>query len=602
MSAFKRTLQLRSTAGRQVRAETKAISQVNVLVIGESQSRNNMGLYGYVRPTTPHLSRLAAGGDLLVCRNAFSSHTHTTETLSLALTSANQQNGKDFFSSASLLDIARAAGLETCWISNQAMYGPWDNVVSVLAANATAVHRLNTSVGTSTQTRALDAAVVPILSRFLDNAANRNLLVIIHLMGNHGNYCDRYPPEFAQFSGKLSTSVFGELSGKFDRTLNCYDNSMLYNDFVVKEIIDLLRKSDRTASMVYFADHADDVLGGLRHASSQFTYPMTEIPVFFWFSDGYENLYPERSANLEENRNELFPNDFVYDTMIGVMGIAADEYDATCDLSSASYRLDEAKALTLGGKRRFATAQNTGYQQRKNLQLLLEGGLATRVIPHRVNTLGKLAQVVSDGAAGAEIDVRIDEASGAIRVGHDVEALTDGTLDELLSAPAAGELRKLWLHVKNLTPQNAASLQQGILDLDRLHGLKDRTIVETSNPAAGLEALRSAGFHTSYYLPTKDTLAAIEGGDVKASVELADRIAQRVSNGGFNAVSFDARAYPFVSVYLAPRLDDAIVFHTWDLATKMWQLDLLDELHRRDYFADPRVATILLPYESVFSY
>ncbi|PWB74102.1 MAG: hypothetical protein C3F15_08380, partial [Holophagae bacterium] len=92
IAAFRHQLKMRATAGLEYRATKPARGEVYVVVIGESQSRNNMSLYGYVRPTTPNLDRLAKRGDLLVCRNAFSSHTHTTETLSLALTSANQQN------------------------------------------------------------------------------------------------------------------------------------------------------------------------------------------------------------------------------------------------------------------------------------------------------------------------------------------------------------------------------------------------------------------------------------------------------------------------------------------------------------------------------
>jgi hypothetical protein len=247
-------------------------------------------------------------------------------------------------------------------------------------------------------------------------------------------------------------------------------------------------------------------------------------------------------------------------------------------------------------------AQNTAYQQRKNLQLLVESGLAMRVIPHRVNTLAKLSQVITDGAHGAEVDVRADVAAGSISVGHDAEKLTDGTLDEFLSAPAADTLRKLWLDVKAVTPDNAAFFQEQILDLDRRHALRDRTIIETSKPAAGLAALRAAGFHTSYYLPTGDMLTAIERGDAEASAKLADAIARSTADGDFAAVSFDARAYPFVAKYLAPRLDPAVAFHAWDLTAKLWQPGLLEELRQRDVFNDPRVVTILLPYDSVFSY
>ena len=602
IAAFERALAARQDAGFELRADKPSTGERYVLVIGESQTRESMGLYGYVRPTTPRLSELAGRGELLVQRNAYSSHTHTMETLSLALTAANQISDEGFFAAPSILDIARGAGFSTCWISNQAMYGPWDNMVSVLAVQADTVHKLNTSIGATTATAEYDEAVIPHLVDFLLASGDDNRLVIVHLMGNHGNYCDRYPENFSEYRGELPRKVFGALSGQFDGRVNCYDNSILYNDYVVDEIIGVLKEAGGTGAMMYFADHADDVLAGKRHASSEFTYGMTEIPVMFWLSEGYREDYPERARRLGDHMNLLFSNDLVYDTLIGLMGVSTEAYSATWDLSSEEYLLEPSEATTLSGKRRYVAAENRGYNQRVNLGAIADAGLGLRVIPHRVDTIGKLSQVCRDGAVGAEIDVHLDPDSGTFLVGHDADSMTGGTLDELLSLPCAGRLQKIWLDVKNLSTTDGPLVAEALLALDRTHSLRGRAIVETSNPAADLGLLREAGFHTSYYLPTNPMLTALKDGDTAAMAELADRIADRVSDGRFDAVSFDAGAYPFVSSYLVPRLDPAVAFHTWDLPTKLWRPHLLNELRRRDVFADPRVATILLPYDSPFSY
>ncbi len=602
IAAFEQTLAARATVGQQNRAVKESGGERYVLVIGESQTRECMGLYGYVRPTNPRLADLEESGQLLVQRNSYSSHTHTMETLSLALTAANQVSEESFFASPSILDIARSAGFSTRWISNQAMYGPWDNMVSVLAVQADAVDKLNTSIGSTTATAEFDEAVIPYLEDFLSGPGEDNRLAIVHLMGNHGNYCDRYPKEFARFRGAIPSSVFGAISGKYDGRLNCYDNSMLYNDHVIREIIGVLEEAGGTAALMYFADHADDVLHGKRHTSSRFSYGMTDIPVMFWLSEGYRKDYPERALLLGQHMGLLFSNDLVYDTMIGIMGIVTEAYGAQWDLSTDQYVLDPSEAMTLTGRLRYASPENRGYNQRVNLQTIAHMGLGLRILPHRVNTIGKLSQACRDGATGIELDVHFDRESGAFLLGHDAETMTGGTLDELLSFPCAGRLQKIWLDVKNLSATDAPLATEGLIALDRTHSLRARTIVETSNPAVDLARLSEAGFHTSYYLPTDSMLTALEEGDSAGLVELADRIASRIADGHFNGLSFDARAYSFVSQYLARRIDPTIAFHTWDLPTKLWQPNLLGELRQREFFADPRIATILLPYDSVFSY
>lgn len=55
-----------------------------------------------------------------------------------------------------------------------------------------------------------------------------NGFIIIHLMGNHLSYDDRYPEAFNKFS-------------RGDKTIDTYDNSILYNDFVLRSIYEKVK-------------------------------------------------------------------------------------------------------------------------------------------------------------------------------------------------------------------------------------------------------------------------------------------------------------------------------------------------------------------------
>ena len=69
------------------------------------------------------------------------------------------------------------------------------------------------------------------------------------MMGSHFDYAMRYPKEFAHFSEK----DYASQPQDHRATLAAYDNSILYNDYVVAQIINLFK--DRDAVVIYLPDH-----------------------------------------------------------------------------------------------------------------------------------------------------------------------------------------------------------------------------------------------------------------------------------------------------------------------------------------------------------
>lgn len=119
----------------------------------------------------------------------------------------------------SILELAKAAGYHTAWISNQVQYSAWDTPITIIASEAEQQVWLNKNVGETTQTNFYDEKV-------LDGLQNiqiyDKMLIVIHLMGNHGSYSDRYPHSFDKFRGR-------------GKQIDTYDNSILYNDYVISK-------------------------------------------------------------------------------------------------------------------------------------------------------------------------------------------------------------------------------------------------------------------------------------------------------------------------------------------------------------------------------
>ena len=96
--------------------------------------------------------------------------------------------------------------------------------VSVIADQSQTQYWLNGHLGETTQTTHFDLSLVDVLKKLpvFDKA-----LIVVHLMGNHGSYEERYPHAFNRWTGKSH--------------IDKYDNSILYNDFVMKQLFSAVK-------------------------------------------------------------------------------------------------------------------------------------------------------------------------------------------------------------------------------------------------------------------------------------------------------------------------------------------------------------------------
>ena len=574
-----------------------------IVVIGEALSKKHMSLYGYVRETTPKLKALSRSAGTIVFRNAFASHTHTQEVLPRAVTEVNYNSSQEFFQSLSIMNILNKAEFHTYWITNQPLYGYHSNITTIVASQAEFLTPLNHFIGKTSFTNRYDGAVLDELKKVISRKGRGNKLVFIHLMGSHNSYSDRYPESHSAYAGRLAPAQFGDLHRKPVSTpLNWYDNSILYNDHVVGSITEIIEDLGGVSGMVYFADHADDVVNLRGHNSANFSFGMTQIPLIMWFSAQYRQAYPEKYRLLRKHSDELFSTDSIYDTLIGLSGVKTDRYQPENDLSSSRYELDEESAYVLHGKYPYAHADNYHYHQPKNMQILKGREQSLRVIPHRVNSLGKLSQVMFDGYAAFEVDVLFQDASSTERpqlaVGHDGDSMSGLHIQDFLSQ--APDAEKVWLDIKNLSSGNHQQILGHLNRLDAQFDIREKAIVESSFAGPEFSAFSRAGWHTSYYLPTKRIWELQEAGHFAEMQALAGALSQQSRNQMLSAFSFNAKLYPFVKSHLQPLLADRIAYHTWDRNIRLADKGLMSVLEGSAPFQDPRVETILAVYRSPF--
>lgn len=286
---------------------------VFVLIIGESLNRNHMSLYGYHNTTSP---KLTERNDLFVFKDVVSPYSNTINSVLSFLTESNLVNKKNPEHSIDLFDIFSSAGFETYWLSNQAPYGIWENRVTSLAKKSNNYQFVNLSSNSSmeaTLTASFDSKLFSPLTHVLEFQANKKL-IIIHLMGNHTSYKKRYPKHFSVYTG----------GSHKEQIIAEYDNSVLYNDYIVDSLFNLVQEySSRTntiASAIYLSDHGENVYDEKDEVGHTYSSILpkanVEIPFIVWLSDDYISKYPNIINDLQMHINKPYVADDLFHSII----------------------------------------------------------------------------------------------------------------------------------------------------------------------------------------------------------------------------------------------------------------------------------------------
>lgn len=300
---------------------------IYVLVIGESANRDHMSAYGYSLETTPWLASLKDDSRMLLFSNGYSCHCFTVPTLSYALTAKNQYNAMDLKDAVSLIEVANAAGYETAWISTHARYSAWNTPYSVIAeASAQKIWIPDD----------FDMALVEAIDHL---KITDRMLLIFHVMGSHLSYHDRYPKTFDHFHTLGRHPQYDE-----------YDNSILYNDYVMQKLTEKISALPNFQCMLYFSDHSVLVDEGHDIGFDQFAYGKTRIPFYIFVSPKFQKERPESYERLRSVQRATITNDLVFNTMLGLMNVRLTrEYEPENDLTSNRYNTDISRFYTMHG-------------------------------------------------------------------------------------------------------------------------------------------------------------------------------------------------------------------------------------------------------------
>ncbi|WP_276891410.1 phosphoethanolamine transferase [Helicobacter japonicus] len=294
--------------------------QIVLFVIGESTRSANFALNGYTKPTNPYTSTL----NVISFDDFYSCGVITAISVPCMLTHYTQKtytNRNLSLYTNNILDIAQDVGYEVWYLGNNGgkCVGGCDKNIKHT------IYYPNDS---------LDGIMLPDIKHIIENAqkTKQNTFIIAHGYGSHGaSYALRYPPNFEHFNPVCKQKELSKCT--YEEIVNAYDNSLLYNDWFLAQIIHTLKQTNMRSMLWYVSDHGESLgeLGQYMHGGLGYTLApkyQKHIPSIMWFSTQWGEI---PALALAQKHTEL-NHDYIFHTLLHLLGIQTQAYDKHLDI------------------------------------------------------------------------------------------------------------------------------------------------------------------------------------------------------------------------------------------------------------------------------
>ncbi|ELA09005.1 putative cell division protein [Moraxella macacae 0408225] len=311
--------------------------KVTVMIIGETARANNWGLNGYARQTTPLLA--GRGNEVVNFNNVISCNTFTAGSVPCMFSHLGRGkfNADRAEKQDNLLDILQRAGVYIDWFNNNSdckgvcKNTPYTNVTKIADPKL------------CTDGECLDDVLLPELDKALQkpDELNKDAFIVLHTIGSHGpTYYERYTDAYRKFTPTCDTNKINQCSN--EQLVNTYDNTILYTDKFINQVIERLEShKDWKSSVIYVSDHGESLgeNGIYLHSTPYDIAPkyQTHVPMIMWFNETWRNDKSLDYTCLQNNaKSQNYSHDNLYSTIYAMMDLKKqDTYQADLDILHA---------------------------------------------------------------------------------------------------------------------------------------------------------------------------------------------------------------------------------------------------------------------------
>lgn len=268
-----------------------------ILVIGESARFDHFGINGYNKDTTPNLNKIK---NLITLNNYYALETVTR--LAVPYIFKRSQNKKFIDENeSSFIPIFKSLGFKTYYLTMQC-----DNKDSIFKI----VSEFDYFLLSNKFSKSFDNELIQNIENITNK--NENKLIVLHTMGSHYKYCNRYPSSFQ------------------DNNLSCYDNSIKYTDYFLWNLYSLVK--DKKAIIFYTSDHGESLEKDKFHSHGhpiELAYKeapeQIHIPGIWIFTEPLlsSSIFEQRYKQIQSKSNNNMDQSMVFYSLLGCSGISS---------------------------------------------------------------------------------------------------------------------------------------------------------------------------------------------------------------------------------------------------------------------------------------
>ena len=314
-----------------------------VLIIGESYNKHHCYLYNknHVK-NTPRLQTKCDAGNLVPYQDVVAPFNHTAEVFRYMFSTWDDTCADRWADHTLFTAVFKKAGYNVFFVTNQFTMNAVDKF-DVYGGTIFNHKQLSDQQFTwrNTERHFYDGELlsdIPDLKTLTESPT----LLIVHLIGQHVAYCDRYPLDFEHFKSNEFVASFGggdrEIEMKKD-----YENSVYYNDFVVDSIFNMFQNTD--AISLYFPDHGEEVYDWRNEfmrtdeptLTPEVCHYQYEIPFMFYMTNSFMQKHQDIVQEVKGSKDRPFILTDLPHLMFHLGGIKMRDYKEEKDLLSPRY-------------------------------------------------------------------------------------------------------------------------------------------------------------------------------------------------------------------------------------------------------------------------
>ncbi len=310
--------------------QTRGKKSIVVIVVGETARAKNFALNGYAQATNPRLSK----EDIINFPNTFSCGTATAVSLPCMFSNLKHShyNDSDAKESENLLDVLAHAGLNVLWKDN-------NSGCKGVCLRAKTEHTETLKVPVLCKGgECFDEVMLQGLQNYFDKTTT-NTVIVLHQKGSHGPaYYKRYPERFRVFKPECTNDQVQDCPQA--HIVNAYDNTILYTDYFLAEVINLLKTNAHSynTALFYMSDHGESLgengiyLHGLPYSFAP--EEQRHIPFILWLSKGFSDSFGLDTECIKHQRTAVYSHVNLFHSVLGMLDINTNAYEADYDIFS----------------------------------------------------------------------------------------------------------------------------------------------------------------------------------------------------------------------------------------------------------------------------